>query len=206
VNGLLRVRRGVRAALALGIAASLGANVLHADANVVSRLIAAWPPAALAITVELISRVPVASRSLAALRLVAAASVAGIAAVISYTHMRSVAIAYGEDGLTATIMPLSVDGMAVVASICLVEIARRVRTDAPAAPEHPQVRAEHAPDVGALLPAALQVARRIAPDGGPPSGRALAAALRAEGHGVASRNVGALREAVAARWATRSAG
>jgi hypothetical protein len=202
---LARLRRRVRLALALGVAASLAANVLHADPNIVSRLIAAWPPAALIVTVELISRVPVASKRLSAVRVAATASVAGIAAWVSYQHMAAVALRYGEDAAASHMIPVSVDGMIVVASICLVEIARRT-PDAPAVPDHaPAVAvqaAEHAPALGALLPVALDVARRIAPNGTPPSGRALAAALRDEGHGVAACNVRALRAAVAASWAS----
>ena len=77
---LRRVRTGVRAALALGVAASVTANVLHAQPTVVGRAIAAWPPLALLLTVELISRVPVHRRSLAVVRLGATTTIAGIAA------------------------------------------------------------------------------------------------------------------------------
>lgn len=55
---LSRLRWAVRAVLALGVAASIAANILHAAPSPVSRAIAAWPPLALLLTVELISRVP----------------------------------------------------------------------------------------------------------------------------------------------------
>ncbi len=93
---LRRVRWGVRATLTLGVAASVAANVLHAQPNPISQTIAAWPPLALLLTVELISRVPVHRRSLAAARLVATAAIAGIAAWVSYWHMVGVAARYGE--------------------------------------------------------------------------------------------------------------
>jgi hypothetical protein len=61
---LYRVRHGVRAALALGVAASVAGNVLHAEPTLVGRAIASWSPLALLLTVELISRIPVDSRRL----------------------------------------------------------------------------------------------------------------------------------------------
>jgi hypothetical protein len=77
---LRRLRWAVRAVLTLGVTASIAANVLHARPNLISQIIAAWPPLALLLTVELISRVPADRRWLANLRLLAAAFIAGIAA------------------------------------------------------------------------------------------------------------------------------
>jgi hypothetical protein len=126
----------VRATLVLGVAASVVANVLHALDNPISQAIAAWPPLALLLTVELISRVPVHRRSLAVTRLVATATIAGIAAWVSYWHMVGVAARYGETGASPYLLPLSVDGLIVVASICLVELGGRIaaleRAEAPA--------------------------------------------------------------------------
>ncbi|MCZ7421172.1 DUF2637 domain-containing protein [Verrucosispora sp. WMMA2121] len=119
----------MRAVLALGVAASIAANVLHARPNLISQVIAAWPPLALLLTVELISRVPADRRGLAAARLIAAAVIAVIAAWVSYWHMVGVAARYGETGAAASyLLPISVDGLVVVASISLVEIAGRIRT------------------------------------------------------------------------------
>ncbi|MEV4702586.1 DUF2637 domain-containing protein [Actinoplanes sp. NPDC049316] len=123
---LRRVRWAVRATLVLGVAASVVANILHALDNPISQAIAAWPPLALLLTVELISRVPVHRRSLAAARLVATATIAGIAAWVSYWHMAGVAARYGETGASPYLLPLSVDGLIVVASICLVELSGRI--------------------------------------------------------------------------------
>ena len=123
---LRRVRWAVRATLFLGVAASVVANVLHALDNPISQAIAAWPPLALLLTVELISRVPVHRRWLAATRLLATATIAGIAAWVSYWHMAGVAARYGETGASPYLLPLSVDGLIVVASICLVELGGRI--------------------------------------------------------------------------------
>ncbi|HWG98203.1 MAG TPA: DUF2637 domain-containing protein, partial [Pilimelia sp.] len=141
---LHRVRWAVRATLTLGVAASVAANVLHARPNPISQAIAAWPPLALLLTVELISRVPVHRRGLAVTRWVATAAIAGIAAWVSYWHMAAVAARYGETGTSPYLLPLSVDGLIVVASICLVELSGRIR--AASAAEHPEPAARPGPD------------------------------------------------------------
>jgi hypothetical protein len=130
---LRRIRWAVRATLTLGVAASVAANVLHAQSDPISQTIAAWPPLALLLTVELISRVPVHRRSLAAARLLATAAIAGIAGWVSYWHMAGVAARYGETGASPYLLPISVDGLIVVASICLVELAGRLRAVDPTA-------------------------------------------------------------------------
>ena len=124
---LRRVRWAVRATLTLGVAASVAANILHARPNPISQAIAAWPPLALLLTVELISRVPMHRRLLAAARLGATAGIAAIAAWVSYWHMAGVAARYGESTSSAYLLPLSVDGLIVVGSVSLVELAGRIR-------------------------------------------------------------------------------
>ncbi|HZO63798.1 MAG TPA: DUF2637 domain-containing protein [Kribbellaceae bacterium] len=127
LTALRRVRWAVRLTLTLGVAASVAANILHANPNPISQTIAAWPPLALLLTVELISRVPVHRRNLAVARLIATAAIAGIAAWVSYWHMAGVTARYGETGPSPYLLPLSVDGLIVVASISLVELAGRIR-------------------------------------------------------------------------------
>ncbi|MFY1632360.1 DUF2637 domain-containing protein [Solwaraspora sp. WMMB335] len=141
---LQRLQWAVRATLALGVAASVTANILHAQPNPISQAIAAWPPMALLITVELVTRVPVHRRTLGIIRIVAASAIAAIAAWISYHHMVGVVARYGETGTVPYLLPLSVDGLIIVASVSLVELAARrreaerhlqaVRVQAPAAP------------------------------------------------------------------------
>jgi hypothetical protein len=152
------VRWAVRATLTLGVAASVVANILHAQQNPISQAIAAWPPLALLLTVELISRVPVHRRSLAVARLAATATIAGIAAWVSYWHMAGVAARYGETGASPYLLPLSVDGLIVVASICLVELGGRISA---VAPNHDQ-RTATAPQPSAEAPAAAATPTRAA--------------------------------------------
>ena len=49
----------------------------------------------------------------------AALVVAAIAAYASYSHMRHLALQYGQDATVATLLPVSVDGMLVVSTIAL---------------------------------------------------------------------------------------
>ncbi|MCY1141399.1 DUF2637 domain-containing protein [Actinoplanes sp. Pm04-4] len=108
------------------------ANVLHAMDNPISQSIAAWPPLALLLTVELISRVPVHNWKLAIARIAATTVIAGIAAWVSYWHMVGVALRYGETASAAHMIPFSVDGLIVVASICLVDLSGRIQAAAKA--------------------------------------------------------------------------
>lgn len=123
IRQLKRLRWAVRMVLTLGVAASVAANILHANPNPISQTIAAWPSLAFLLTVELVSRIPVTRRLRAAVRISATAAVAGIAAWVSYWHMVDVARRYGETGSSPYLLPITVDGVIVVASICLVELA-----------------------------------------------------------------------------------
>ena len=128
LGSLRRVRWAVRATLCLAVGASVAANILHANRNPISQAIAGWPPLALLLTVELVSRVPMHRRLLAAVRVAATAVISGIAAWVSYWHMVGVADRYGETDASPYLLPISVDGLIVVASISLVELAGRIRT------------------------------------------------------------------------------
>lgn len=119
---LRRLRWAVRGTMILGLVASGTANYLDAQPNVISQVIHAWPPCALWLATELISRVPVPRRYLAAVRLTATGTIATIAAWVSYGHMTAVAGRYGETGSAAYLSPLTVDGLIVVASITLVQL------------------------------------------------------------------------------------
>lgn len=134
---LRRIRWGVRLTLTFGVLASVAANVLHAQQNLISQVISAWPPLALLLTAELVSRVPVHRKLLAVTRVGATVVIAGIAAWVSYWHMAAVAARYGETDATPYLLPISVDGLIVVASISLVELAARIRQLEEAAPPTP---------------------------------------------------------------------
>jgi hypothetical protein len=180
---LRRVRWAVRAALVLGVAASVAANILHAQPNPIAQTISAWPPLALMLTIELISRVPVHRRSLAAVRLIATFAIAGIAAWVSYWHMTGVAARYGETGGAEYLLPLSVDGLIVVASVSLVELAGRIREQ-----EQEQDLRERVEPPAAVAPSSAAVAHPASPPAGAASAGDGASSV---GHGASSAGHGA---------------
>jgi hypothetical protein len=57
-------------------------------------------------------------------------SVAAFAAVVSYSHIYGLGRAHGQDGTAARLLPLSVDGLILAASLVLLHEARNDR-DAP---------------------------------------------------------------------------
>jgi len=59
------------------------------------------------------------------MRIAATTIISGIAAWVSYWHMVGVAAKYGETDASPYLLPISVDGLIIVASICLVELARK---------------------------------------------------------------------------------
>jgi len=134
LSTLRRIRWAMRAALALGIAASVSANVLHAQPNDIARVIAAWPPVALLVAVETLGRAPIRKR-LNWVRMAAVGAIATIAAWVSYWHMAGVAARYGEDLGSAHLLPLSVDGLILMTSVTLVDLTARVRSMRAAADE-----------------------------------------------------------------------
>src|SRR5258707_7108875 len=58
-------------------------------------------------------------------------AVAGFAAVVSYSHIYDLARAHGQTGTAARLLPLSVDGLILAASLVLLHEARN-RRPAPA--------------------------------------------------------------------------
>src|SRR5205823_5826481 len=165
VAQLRRFQWAVRATLAIGVAASVCANVLNARNNPISQAIAAWPPLALLLTVELVSRVPVHRRLLAIARIGGTAVIAGIAAYVSYFHMAAVVSRYGEHPPNPYLLPLSVDGLIVVASVSLVELSGRVRA---ALDQQTRYGVQPAPDEQATVPVDVVPIRGTAPSGSGP--------------------------------------
>jgi hypothetical protein len=119
-----RLRWLARLVLAFALLSSILANILHADRNPVSMIIAGITPLCLFLALELVTRLPVQRSALARGRWVATLGIAGIAAYVSYWHMVGVALRYGEPSTAAHLLPLAVDGLIIVATINLFELAR----------------------------------------------------------------------------------
>ncbi|MET8352617.1 DUF2637 domain-containing protein [Micromonospora sp. NPDC005206] len=115
-------------AFAAGIGASLAANIAHAGAGSGARFVAGWAPLALLLCSEVMMRVPAPRHPLLkGVQVFGTLVVAGVAALASYRHMRGLALEYGEDNLTASTLPLSVDGLVLVSSIALARLAQMRR-------------------------------------------------------------------------------
>lgn len=117
-------RRVAWLAFVVGIAASVAANVMHAQ--IVSRSPAAWIgaafwPISLLLAIEVLARVtwPPTSLWYRLARHAGASLVAIVAAVLSYRHMAGLLAAWGEDKLSAYLGPLAVDGLMILAAAAL---------------------------------------------------------------------------------------
>jgi hypothetical protein len=165
---LKRLRWAVRFVLSLGVAASVAANILHANPNPISQTIAAWPSLAFLLTVELVSRIPVTRRLRAAIRIGATAMVAGIAGWVSYWHMVDVAARFGETGTSPYLLPLTVDGLIVVASVSLIELAVKIAAleEGPRSASAPLVQAQQVVNESSSQ---MPVPVSPAPAGNPPA-------------------------------------
>ena len=162
---LKRLRWAVRVVLTIGVAASVAANILHANPNLISQTIAAWPSLSFLLTVELVSRIPVTRRLRAAVRITATAMVAGIAGWVSYWHMVDVAGRFGETGTSPYLLPLTVDGLIVVASVSLVELAVKIAALVDPKPTAPLAQAQQVVEESASQ---MPVPVSPAPVGNPP--------------------------------------
>jgi hypothetical protein len=131
-------RRWAYAGAMLGGAASVAANVAHSfvpppgtttwtpqGGAVVSAVF--WP-VALFVAVEIFARIAwPTGRRWTALRFLGLLPVAIVAAVVSYRHLSGLLAFYRDDSLTATIGPLAVDGLMVMATGALIATgARRI--------------------------------------------------------------------------------
>lgn len=205
----------VWAALLAGIAASLAANIAHAHDGTGPRLASAWAPVALLLAVSVAERAPRPARWwFAALEYAGIAVVALVAALVSYQHQRDLLAGYGETRLSATLLPLSVDGLIVVASMALIAMGEATRTaeddtalspaaeqlveqfraELDAVPSPPVPLADDAqdgedeqvPDPDPLLTVARRLVAEGELDGRPLTRDGLAADLRGAGHPVAT--------------------
>ena len=128
------VRRGDRAlawaAFLLGSAASIAGNVGHADGRWQAQLSGAFWPVALIVSVELMSR-PLwrTGKGWSWARYGGTGLVAVVTAITSYWHMRGFLIKYGEAEALASVGPLAVDGLMIVAGFALLAIGKRSKTE-----------------------------------------------------------------------------
>lgn len=127
----------------LGGAVSVAANVAHSfvppagapfgwSPQLGAVVGAVFWPVALFVAVEIFARTPWERHvRWLALRWLGLLPVALVAAVVSYRHLSGLLVFYREDALTATIGPLAVDGLMVMATGALIATAARRGTATP---------------------------------------------------------------------------
>lgn len=116
-------------AFGLGIIISVSANVGHiwfvtqpsAEALVSAMVFAAFWPVALAVSVEVLSRVTW-PRAFKWPGLLGTVLVGGVALVVSYRHMNGLLVYFGESEISAALGPIGVDGLLIVGGFALLAI------------------------------------------------------------------------------------
>ncbi|MEU4568630.1 DUF2637 domain-containing protein [Micromonospora sp. NPDC023956] len=121
----------------LGGALSIAANIAHtyltnADPDALSVAVSVFWPVALFVCVEMLARVQWPAGRRYALARSGIAPVALVAGIVSYRHLSGLLTHYGEDGITAALGPLAVDGLMLMSTAAL--IATRRSAAASAAP------------------------------------------------------------------------
>lgn len=155
----MTARTGAQLALALGLLASLAGNALAAEPTGLGRLVASWAPLALALVVWLVEHHRVQPGPWRVATWIGAGTVTCVAAWVSYWHLVTLAQMAGEEGIAAHLLPLSVDGLVIVASAYLRD------TDPRPAPKVTPVRkvAPATTPVPAVAPSPKSTTPRVAP-------------------------------------------
>lgn len=142
-------------ALLVALAASVAANVAFAMPALGPRLSSGVAPVLVVLAAGLLERVPLSGvrwwrRTLA----YGGLGVVVVAAfVTSFEHQYRLLVQYGNPALSAVLLPIAVDGLIVLASVCLTVIAER-RRELAALPVEVLALSEPAPAVIEQAPAA----------------------------------------------------
>ncbi len=127
LSELKRLRLLVLVVVCMGIGSSVALNVMHAPHNLGARFVAAVPPLAVFVVIELISRIPSSSKLLSAGRVLASLVVSGVGGSVSYVQQMAYVRQLGYSGWIAVVFPACIDGVMVVATLSLVEVVRKIR-------------------------------------------------------------------------------
>lgn len=119
-------RRFVATIVFVGVAVSVAVNQLDAH-TWIGKCLAGWPPVALLLTLEGLTRIPASKRLGAFGRVSATVAVAGAAGWLSYWHMVAAVADHEESVVNAHIWPATVDGLMVVMAVGMVELGARIR-------------------------------------------------------------------------------
>lgn len=110
-------------AFLLGLGASVAANVEAAADGIGPKVAAGFASIALLLSVEILARFRTSAKG-RWLLYSGTAVIAAVAAVVSYGHMRSLLLEYGESNLAATILPLAPDGLILVSCVALMTMTK----------------------------------------------------------------------------------
>jgi hypothetical protein len=124
----IKLRWAVVVISAIGGGLSIALNVEHAPDNLWARLTGAWPPIAVVVTVELVSRIPATNILLAIGRILVTVGVGGGAFYVSFIQQYDFMLRIGWSGMSAWIFPLITDGVVVVALLSMIEVVRAIRS------------------------------------------------------------------------------
>ena len=122
-----------RSMIAFGFLVSATFNVLHAEWNVFSVIIAVVSPTLLIYAFEIGSRIPIPSKPGwlrwigIGIRIAATALIAGITAWISYFHQRDSFLRWGGDPTQAAWLPIAIDLFMIVGSVGVMEVTSQRR-------------------------------------------------------------------------------
>lgn len=119
-------RRFVAVIVFVGVAVSIAVNQLDAHTPI-GKGIAGWPPLALLLSLELLTRIPTGKRLGAFTRVGATIAVASAAGWLSYWHMVAAVADHGESVGNAHVWPATVDGLMAIAAVGMVELGARIR-------------------------------------------------------------------------------
>lgn len=127
------------AALTVALVASVAANVAYARPAVGPRLSSGVAPVLVILAAGLLERVPLAGVQVwrRLLAYVGLGAVIGAAFVTSFEHQFALLLRYGNTRLSSGLLPVAVDGLIVLASVCLTVIAERQRSGARFDPSEP---------------------------------------------------------------------
>ena len=149
---------GAWATLTAAVAVSTAANVLaSAGHGWVGGGFGAWAPLAFLAVVAHLERVPMINHRRSIARVAGSVIVAAVAAWVSYWHTVSAGLLYGQGWTAAHLLPLSVDGLVLVASMSILDLQDAFRIPQPdqAPRPGPVSRAVAAPTLPPATMAAL---------------------------------------------------
>lgn len=122
-----------RGMIVVGYLVSAMFNVLHAEWNVFSVVIAIVSPSLLLFAFEVGSRIPIPKQPGIlrwvgiAVRIIATVAIAGITAWISYFHQRDSFMRWGGDETQAAVLPIAIDLFMIVGSVGVMEVTSLIK-------------------------------------------------------------------------------